>query len=125
MSGAWMSCAALLAGIGVACGAFGAHVLEDRLGEELLEVWRTAVLYHLVHALALLLTALVPAGSTPRARSAAVVAFTVGIVLFSGSLYVLALSGVRAWGAVTPFGGIAFLVGWGCLVRVGLGAGRS
>lgn len=108
---------AIFAGIAVAAGAFGAHALESRLDERMLEVWETAARYQMYHGLALFVAAWL-AGQT-QATSAHVAgwAFTAGVFLFSGSLYVLALSGIRWLGAVTPFGGVAFLVGWiACIV---------
>ena len=107
---------ALLAMVSVALGAFGAHALKGRLEADMAAVWQTAVQYHGWHALALLAAGLL-LGQRPHARGAAWAAwsFAAGIVLFSGSLYALALTGVREFGAVTPFGGIAFLGGWGAL----------
>jgi uncharacterized membrane protein YgdD (TMEM256/DUF423 family) len=107
--------------LAVALGAFGAHGLRRRLsllpdGAERLDWWRTAANYHLAHALALGLVALLAARSTSTALSAAGIAFLAGMLLFSGSLYVMVLTGVRALGAVTPFGGLAFLVGWAAVV---------
>lgn len=106
---------ALSAGIGVTLGAFGAHALKARLAPDMLAVWETGVRYQLVHALALLAVA----WAATRWPGAAVAAggwlFVAGTLLFSGSLYVLALSGVKGWGAVTPLGGAAWIVGWGCL----------
>lgn len=104
---------AALAGLGVALGAFGAHGLQARLtARETLDTWDTAVLYHLVHALALLGCGLLGAS---RAQRIAAVSFAAGIAIFSGSLYVLATVGPRWLGAVTPIGGVAFLVGWAAL----------
>jgi len=99
---------------GVALGAFGAHALKARLGPELIEVFRTGVFYQLVHAVALLGVA----GIRDRLRAPRVTTwlFSIGIVIFSGSLYALAVSGVRLWGAVTPLGGLAFLAGWASLL---------
>lgn len=106
----WLGLTAVLGALGVGLGAVGAHALRERLPPALLEVWRTAVLYHLVHVLALLALELSP--RRPRALPAARGAFVAGILLFSGSLYALCLSG-RAWlGAVTPFGGVALIAGW-------------
>jgi uncharacterized membrane protein YgdD (TMEM256/DUF423 family) len=102
--------AAALGFVGVALGAFGAHGLRERLSPAMLEVYRTGVLYHLIHALALLAVAL---GADRLARPRAVAAlFTAGIVIFSGSLYALALTGARGLGAVTPVGGLLFMAGW-------------
>jgi len=108
---------ALAAGLGVALGAFGAHALKTRLAPDMLAVYEVGVRYQVTHALALLAVAWAlarwPAGS--GAIAAAGWLFAAGIVIFSGSLYVLALSGVRGWGAVTPIGGVAWLAGWACL----------
>ncbi len=107
---------AVLALLAVAAGAFGAHALRDRLAPDLLAVFETGARYQMYHALAMLLAALCAATGLagPKARVAGLL-FGVGIVVFSGSLYALALTGVRAWGAVTPFGGAAFLAGWALL----------
>ncbi len=122
----------LLAGLNgflaVALGAFGAHGLKARLepladGALRLQWWHTAAQHHLAHALALGLVALLAdrlGGSLPRTAGWA---FQVGILLFSGSLYAMTLSGVRALGAVTPLGGVALLVGWACLVLAALRLG--
>jgi uncharacterized membrane protein YgdD (TMEM256/DUF423 family) len=107
---------ALLAMVGVAAGALGAHALKVRLAPDMLAVFEAGVRYQLVHALALLATAWASSRWPGPATSAAGWLFVAGIVLFSGSLYVLALSGVRGLGIVTPFGGLAFILGWGCLV---------
>jgi len=100
---------------GVALGAFGAHALKARLAPELLAVFDTGVRYQLIHALALLAVAWAHTRWPGRVLAAAGWLFVAGTLLFSGSLYVLSLTGVRAWGAVTPFGGVAFLAGWLCL----------
>ena len=97
-----------MAFLGVALGAFGAHGLKNVLEQHgTLAIWQTAVLYHLVHAVALVGLA----GMRPW-RPGAWIALFIGILIFSGSLYVLGVTGIRALGAVTPFGGVAFLVGW-------------
>ncbi|MBX5493246.1 MAG: DUF423 domain-containing protein [Chloroflexi bacterium] len=103
---------ALLAAAAVAAGAFGAHALRGRLAPELLEVFETAARYQMYHALALLAAAWVVSRAPSTAASLAGWLFVAGIVLFSGSLYLLSLTGVRWLGAVTPFGGAAFLAGW-------------
>lgn len=109
------SLGALLALLGVAAGAFGAHALRDRLDPAMLQIFETAARYQLVHALALFASG-ATARSAPRPGVAfACMAFIVGIVLFSGSLYALVGTGVRAWGAVTPLGGVAFMSGWAAL----------
>lgn len=102
--------------LAVALGAFGAHGLRARLTADLMETFQTAVQYHFYHSLALLgvavLTLHFPTAALPRASG---YLFLAGIVLFSGSLYLLALTGVRWLGAVTPLGGVGFLAGWACL----------
>lgn len=104
---------ALLALAAVALGAFGAHALKARLGPEMAAVWQTAVLYHGWHALGLVAAGLLLL-HRPDAGAVALASwlFAAGVVLFSGSLYLLALTGTRGLGAVTPFGGFAFLAGW-------------
>lgn len=96
----------------VGAGAFGAHGLKRMLTPDLLAIWQTGVLYHMVHALGLFVVALLGArfGSTLLSTAGAVM--FAGIVLFSGSLYLLALTGTRWLGAVTPLGGVAFLAAW-------------
>ncbi len=102
--------------LGVAFGAFGAHGLRSRLSPEMLAVFETGVRYQMYHALALLLVA-VAIGRFGDARWLVIGGwfFVAGIVLFSGTLYALALTGVGILGAVTPLGGLAFLIGWACL----------
>jgi uncharacterized membrane protein YgdD (TMEM256/DUF423 family) len=103
------------AGLAVALGAFGAHALKARLSPEMLAVYETGVRYQLTHALALLAVAWAVTRWPGPAVTASGWLFVVGTLLFSGSLYALALTGVRGLGAVTPIGGVAWLVGWGCL----------
>lgn len=102
--------------LGVAAGGFGAHGLRNRLSPDMLEVWETAVRYHLVHALALLAAAWAASRWPSATATVAGWAFVFGTLLFSGSLYILSVSGTRWLGAVTPVGGLAFLVGWACLI---------
>ena len=100
--------AAAICFVGIGLGAFGAHALKGTLeANHTTEVWKTAVLYHFIHALALLVLATLPA--TNRVTSAF---FVAGIVIFSGSLYLLALTNVKWLGAITPLGGLCFLAGW-------------
>ena len=99
----------------VAAGAFGAHLLRETLAPDLLEIFETGARYQMFHALALIVAALVSTRRRGRAAPAAGWFFLIGTVFFSGSLYALALSGVRAWGAVTPLGGVAWLAGWALL----------
>jgi len=106
---------AVAAFLGVTLGAFGAHGLRGRLSPEMLAVFQTGVQYHMYHALALLLVSAMMGRLGGWLIQTAGWAFVAGIVLFSGSLYALALSGVTTLGAITPLGGVAFLVGWACL----------
>lgn len=115
--------ASLASAVAVMLGAFGAHALRARLGPELVAVYQTGVLYHFIHALALAIVALaLEAGMVGRLATLAGIAFLIGIVVFSGSLYTLALTGQRAWGAVTPLGGLAFIAGWILLAASTLGS---
>jgi len=112
MSVAFFRIAAVLCFLAVALGAFGAHGLRSTLeAHGMLDVWNKAVFYHFIHAIALLVLALY--GAINRG---ACVLLLVGILLFSGSLYLLALTNLRWLGAVTPLGGLCFLAGWGWLV---------
>ena len=119
----WSATAAILMGLGVGIGAFGAHGLKGRLDEYSMGIYEKAVLYHFFHALGLLIVSILPrVGAISQSAGTWVCALLLaGIVLFSGSLYVLALSGVKALGAVTPLGGLAFLAAWFmlafCLLR--------
>jgi uncharacterized membrane protein YgdD (TMEM256/DUF423 family) len=99
----------------VALGAFGAHVLKSSLTPSSLAIYETGVRYHLVHGLAVFVAAWLAGEDRTRSARLAGLLFIVGILLFSGSLYVLAVSGVRWLGAITPLGGLAFLAGWLCL----------
>jgi len=109
-------------GLAVAAGAFGAHALQGRVDEDLLAVFETGARYQMYHALALLAVAWV-ASRRPQSRAVGVAgwSFVAGSLVFSGSLYILALSGVRWWGAVTPLGGVTLLVGWAALARAAWG----
>jgi uncharacterized membrane protein YgdD (TMEM256/DUF423 family) len=98
--------------IAVGAGAFGAHGLKERLSAEMLAIWQTAVTYQMAHGLGLLaIAALAPRFNSPLLASAGWLMFA-GIVIFSGSLYVLSLTNVRWLGAITPIGGLGFLAGW-------------
>lgn len=123
MTRALMMMAGVHGFLAVALGAFGAHGLRAAMAElsdgaKRLEWWGTAAQYHLIHALAIGLAATLLARA-PGPATVAGVAFSVGCLLFSGSLYTMTLTGVRALGAVTPLGGVAFLVGWGALTVAG------
>lgn len=102
--------------LGVAIGAFGAHALRGRLDEYARGIFETAVQYHFIHALALLAVGLLAlqAPGSALLRSAGWL-FVIGLLLFSGSLYLLSVSGVRWLGAITPLGGLAFMAAWACL----------
>ena len=108
--------------IAVAAGAFGAHALKARLSPEMLAVFETGARYQMFHALALLAVAWVAARLPSRAASASGGCFIAGTALFSGSLYLLALTGARGLGAITPFGGVLFLAGW---LLLGVAAWRA
>ncbi len=116
----WTGIGALYGFLGVAFGAFGAHALRARLPADALAIWHTAVEYQFYHAGALLLIGLAGGGARQKTLQLAAICFAVGVLLFSGSLYALALSGVRALGAVTPLGGLLFLIGWLTLLRSAL-----
>ena len=106
---------ALLALISVAAGAFAAHGLKARLPPDMLGVFELAARYQMYHAIALVLCAVAWARWPGPAVALAGALFLLGILLFSGSLYVLSLTGIRWLGAVTPFGGVAWLIGWASL----------
>ena len=114
---------AVLAALGVALGAFGAHGLRSLVTPDRLATFETGVRYHLVHALAILAAAgaahVAPGSAAPRLAGAL---FAGGVLLFSGSLYALVGTGGTAWGAVTPFGGLAFIAGWIALASTRLGS---
>jgi uncharacterized membrane protein YgdD (TMEM256/DUF423 family) len=109
---------AISTGIGVALGAFGAHGLRARLAVDMLQTFETGVRYHMYHALALFVVvfAITRWQQSVGWSVAAGWLFVVGLFLFSGSLYLLAITGVRWLGAITPLGGVAFIAGWVCLV---------
>ena len=119
----FLAIAPILAGIAVAAGAFAAHALKSKLPENALEIFETGVRYQMYHALGLLLIGILlliaPSGHT--LMTVAGVAFLAGIALFSGSLYGLSLTGLKWLGPITPLGGVAFMVGWGCLAIAALG----
>lgn len=114
----WLKVAAINGFIAVAAGAWVAHGLRDHLNEAMQATFETGARYQMYHALALMLLAAMARRASSRAVDVAGWCFTVGIVLFSGSLYVLAITGVRGFGAITPFGGVAFLLGWLALLFI-------
>lgn len=116
MAKLFISLAAVSGMLSVVLGAFGAHGLRNRLDDYAMGVFETAVQYHMVHSLALLAVGMI-ALSQPQAallRSSGWL-FLLGIAIFSGSLYILAITGLRWLGAITPLGGLAFIAGWACL----------
>jgi uncharacterized membrane protein YgdD (TMEM256/DUF423 family) len=115
-------CAGVAGFMGVALGAFATHGLKTALAPDLLAAFETGVRYQMYHAFALFAAAWASARWQQRIFSVAGVLFAAGIIVFSGSLYLLALSDTRWLGAVTPFGGLALLTGWLCLV---VGAWRA
>lgn len=110
---AWLVVAAVNGFLAVALGAFAAHGLSGRIDAHMLQTFETGARYHMYHALALGLAALAMRGASASLANWSAWFFLVGIVLFSGSLYALALTGIRTIGIVTPFGGLSFLIGWG------------
>ena len=120
MNNPFISLGALSGLLAVSFGAFGAHALKNRFDDYSLGVYTTAVEYQFYHSLALLAVGVIALAlpQTVLLRSAGWL-FLLGIVLFSGSLYVLAFTGVKWLGAITPLGGLAFIAGWACLVAAG------
>ena len=108
----WLILAAINGFVGVAAGAFGAHGLKKLVGAEMLAIFETGSRYQLLHALALIGVGWLAARQQDPWVTASGSAFTVGIVLFSGALYLIALTGLRGFGAVAPFGGVLLLLGW-------------
>ncbi|HEV3164877.1 MAG TPA: DUF423 domain-containing protein [Isosphaeraceae bacterium] len=110
----WFRIGAVLGALAVAAGAFGAHGLRARLDARSMEVFHTAAQYHMVHALAIVAVAslMIATKTHGTAQCVAAGSFLVGILIFSGSLYALAITGQRWLGAITPIGGVAFIVGW-------------
>jgi uncharacterized membrane protein YgdD (TMEM256/DUF423 family) len=110
----WTSTAAILLALAVILGAFGAHGLRPRLDADSMRVYETAVMYHFLHALGILILSVLPRTGTVSASGMGQVCaiLLAGIVLFSGSLYLLAITGTRILGAITPLGGVLFIAGW-------------
>ena len=108
----WIKLGSALMFLAVALGAFGAHALRGKITDAYLEVYKTGVMYHFIHALGIFIVAWLSTVSTDPKISFAGIAFTVGIILFSGSLYLLSTTGTKWLGAITPLGGISFLIGW-------------
>lgn len=117
MTRIFLAIAGTLGGISVILGAFASHGLKDRLSDRALEIWETGTKYQMYHALALMLVAILLNRLTTDSMPLLVAgyAFIAGVVLFSGSLYALSLSGIKWLGAITPLGGMAFIIGWACV----------
>ena len=115
MAAGWFATGSILCGLGVILGAFGAHGLRERLTPEMLVVFETGVRYHLVHGLGLLAIAWAVSRWPDTYVNIAGYLFVAGILIFSGSLYVLAITGIRWLGAITPIGGVCLIIGWGLL----------
>ena len=120
MAKLFITLASLSGMLAVTFGAFGAHALRDKLDGDLMRVFETAVQYHFYHSLALLAVGVIALNQpqTVMLKSAGWL-FLLGIAVFSGSLYILAITGIKWLGAVTPLGGLAFIAGWACLAAVG------
>ncbi len=112
MSKAIIMIAAALLAMAVAFGAFGAHALKEQLSAEMLQTWKTAVDYHFYHALGLLLIGVLSFYMPSAMLKWSAILLVAGVFLFSGSLYTMALSGIRWLGAITPVGGLSFIAGW-------------
>jgi uncharacterized membrane protein YgdD (TMEM256/DUF423 family) len=113
----FLAIASILGGTSVAAGAFASHALKEKLSDRALEIFETGARYQMYHALALLLVALLllRAETSQSLLTTSGIAFITGVAIFSGSLYALSLSGIKWLGAITPLGGVALLIGWGCL----------
>lgn len=116
----WFFLAAVMGGLAVAMGAFAAHGLARALDARMLTVFETGARYQMVHALAMGLAALAVRGAAAKFAKIAAALFFTGILLFSGSLYLLALTGVTALGMITPLGGLCLIAGWIALAFAGL-----
>jgi uncharacterized membrane protein YgdD (TMEM256/DUF423 family) len=112
----FLSLGAISGALAVMLGAFGAHGLKDRLSEKMLANWMTGVEYHFYHTFAILAVGLLALHIQPRLLTSSGWAFVAGIAIFSGSLYVMALTGITKLGAITPIGGLLFIIGWLLLV---------
>lgn len=111
----FLSIGAVSGALGVMLGAFGAHGLKEKLSEKMLANWMTGVEYHFYHTFALLAVGLLAMHTQPKLLPASGWSFVIGITLFSGSLYLMALTGATRLGMITPLGGLAFILGWALL----------
>ena len=116
MGQTFITISAILGFLGVGLGAFGAHGLKAKLSADMMVVFETAARYHLIHAVALLGIGILARQMDVTAIKVAGIAMIFGILVFSGSLYGLAISGIRILGAITPIGGLGLMVGWAALV---------
>ena len=110
-----LSAAAILLVMAVAFGAFGAHALKNHLSEEMMKVYQTGVQYHFYHSLGLLLVGVLAISRPSKWLNWSALFLAIGIFLFSGSLYVLAITEISMFGILTPFGGVCFIAGWALL----------
>jgi uncharacterized membrane protein YgdD (TMEM256/DUF423 family) len=117
----FLTIAAIFGGLSVAGGAFGAHALREKISERSLEIFDTGARYQMYHALALLLVAMLMSRleNPPRTLLVSGWLFIIGVVIFSGSLYALSLTGIKSLGAVAPLGGLALILGWAALAVAG------
>ena len=111
----WAKAASIFMFLGVSLGAFGSHALRDKLSEHYMDVYKTAVMYHFIHALGLFVVAWLSAQFPNPKINYAGMFLTSGILLFSGSLYALSITEIKPLGAITPIGGLCFLIGWSLL----------
>lgn len=113
----FLGIAAIFGGLSVAAGAFASHALKEKLSERAMEIFETGARYQMSHALALLMVALLlsRAEAAQSMLVAAGVALIFGVVIFSGSLYILSLTNIKWLGAITPLGGLGLMIGWSCL----------
>jgi uncharacterized membrane protein YgdD (TMEM256/DUF423 family) len=111
----WIKIGGLLGFLGVVLGAFGAHAFKSAMTQDMIEIYKTGVLYHLIHSIVIL-----GIGFYADSRfNKAAIFFMIGIILFSFSLYLLAITSISWLGIITPFGGISFLIGWGLVIYGG------
>ena len=117
----FLTIAAIFGGLSVAGGAFGAHALREKISERSLEIFDTGARYQMYHALALLLVAMLMSSldSPPTTLLVSGWLFIIGVVIFSGSLYAISLTGIKSLGAVAPLGGLALMLGWAALAVAG------
>ncbi len=111
----WIQIGSVVMFLGVALGAFGSHALKGKLSVYAIEIYKTGILYHFIHGFALFLISWIITVSTDPKIHYAGLCFLLGIIFFSGSLYILAITGIKTFGIITPIGGVLFLCGWGLL----------